>query len=481
MNVSRILLIGFVLGIPAVAWGTAPPPSLPALAPPQLLFVRFSGPSGMRGLFYQGAPGGREIVFPATIGLRPGYIYRVQWTGFLKHPGISLYPTIEVRGAIAYPPDRQPHLYPVPIRFSPEEIDRVLAGAFLTKVYYLENPDRAMGIASQPDEPVELEMQPGRDLVEVARCLGRPLVIVRLGERQAEIDELAHMSIPGTILFEGDPGLAPAAAPPCLPWACWPPYDPFLGPRCPVEEWLHDGGDDGVPAAIGPDGNLHGLDPADTVAEYTDCKGRHLAISNRVCLFGPRFSVLWSETAPGDYHTVTNLAGAETTLAQTTLRLRLGVRENLQPAAAEVVLAPKKASAAEASQGLVRIDQFEELAYATGRMQGSEVVGVCQRCPGPARPLVLCKWADRQAVRIGDVVTFYLKYTNQGEQPITGVVVSDSLVSRLEYVAGSNQTDRDAVFVTQENEAGSLILRWQVAGTLLPGQSGMLRFQARVR
>ena len=66
-------------------------------------------------------------------------------------------------------------------------------------------------------------------------------------------------------------------------------------------------------------------------------------------------------------------------------------------------------------------------------------------------------------------------------EPITNVAVTDSLSGRLEYVAGSAEADRDAVFTTQENEAGSLILRWEIGGRLLPGDSGTLRFQVRVR
>jgi hypothetical protein len=33
----------------------------------------------------------------------------------------------------------------------------------------------------------------------------------------------------------------------------------------------------------------------------------------------------------------------------------------------------------------------------------------------------------------------------------------------------------------QENEAGSLVLQWQIGGVLLPGQSGEVVFQASVR
>ncbi len=79
------------------------------------------------------------------------------------------------------------------------------------------------------------------------------------------------------------------------------------------------------------------------------------------------------------------------------------------------------------------------------------------------------------------MVTFYLKYTNQGGLPITDIAVSDSLAGRFEYVPGSAHADRDAVFTTQPNEAGSLIVRWEVAGALPPGQSGTVSFQVRIR
>jgi hypothetical protein len=74
-----------------------------------------------------------------------------------------------------------------------------------------------------------------------------------------------------------------------------------------------------------------------------------------------------------------------------------------------------------------------------------------------------------------------LKYSNHGGQPITDVAVSDSLTGRLEYVAGSARSDRDAVFTLQENEAGSAVLHWEIGGKLLPCQSGVVSFQARIR
>ena len=136
-----------------------------------------------------------------------------------------------------------------------------------------------------------------------------------------------------------------------------------------------------------------------------------------------------------------------------------------------------------AATGTVPLAQIQGRAVVIGVLHEHTITGICvpKIPPAPERPLVLCKTADKQGVQIGDIVTFTLKYTNTGGQPITGVVVSDSLTGRLEYVPGSAKTDREAVFTMQANEAGSLILRWEIAGTLLPGTSGLISFQTRVR
>ena len=47
--------------------------------------------------------------------------------------------------------------------------------------------------------------------------------------------------------------------------------------------------------------------------------------------------------------------------------------------------------------------------------------------------------------QVGDVVTFFLKYSNHGGQPITNVAVSDSLTGRLEYVIGSARADHTMI------------------------------------
>ena len=64
---------------------------------------------------------------------------------------------------------------------------------------------------------------------------------------------------------------------------------------------------------------------------------------------------------------------------------------------------------------------------------------------------------------------------------MTDVAVTDSLSGRLEYVPGSAQSDREAVFTMQANEAGSSVLRWEIGGTLAPGDTGRVKFKVKVR
>jgi uncharacterized repeat protein (TIGR01451 family) len=117
-----------------------------------------------------------------------------------------------------------------------------------------------------------------------------------------------------------------------------------------------------------------------------------------------------------------------------------------------------------------------------GELRLHDFSAICREEPRTTdSTLKLEKWCDKTDAEIGDVVSFTLKYSNLGGRSLTDIIVSDSLTTRLEYVPGSAQSSRNAVFTSQPNEAGSLILRWQINGALLPGQSGVVRFQARVR
>lgn len=512
---------------------------LPEKGPSPLLFVRFSGPPGVRTTFFQGRPKGRAFDAPAVVGMRPGYLYRVEVSHLPGRPGVSIYPTLEVRGSLCIPPKLRAASFPAPVVFTEADLEAVLAGALVTKVVYLENPDRAVPLATRPETPLELDLPASAHLLQEARERGRVLLVVRMGGRLlVSPEELACSSVPGTILLPDEKVIAPASQPPCLP----------LGMKVlDDEECVHDGGDHGEHAGLDPAGNLRGLDPEDTIAEFTDCKGRRgLTCSNRVCLCVPRFGVLRVVTPPNSYDSVQGPADARKIQIQQQVRVGVPSLEAEYYERIVAMRARQRASQNVGIEGPVRLDRVEviearelnlgpitfigtkkiqilteaerallkrqvefarqlssnvspraeigvEGTAVVGRVEaGPQVVSAqattrditvcCEELPCPPdKPLILVKCADRTSAQPGDVVTFMLRYSNHGGKPITDVAVSDSLSPRLEYVPDSSQADRAAVFTTQTNEAGSLILRWEISGTLQPGQSGALRFQARVR
>jgi uncharacterized repeat protein (TIGR01451 family) len=464
------------------------------------------------------------------------------------HPGVSIFPTLEVIGSLKLTPHLNAATYPAPVVLTDADIASVLAGNLVSKVVYLENPDTAMPTTTPPELPFELALPPGGNFLGEARDRGRPLLIVRMGGRLLVSEgELAHSSVPGTILHPGEKVLWSAAQPPCLLGDCRPFHDPRLGPKPLEEECLHDGGDGGNPAGFDVDGRLAGVEPEDTVAEYTDSHGRrHVTHSNRVCLCVPRFAVIRCEVPLSRYESAVGVSDTRHVQFHEGMAVLLpplqalkyeqlrGARGRERPSinegvtatipilrlevlnAVEVPLGPIALLGTEAVLTLSEVErtrlvkQLELARQLSSRVKvqeessviGTTVVGrveagprivqaeaetrdltVCCHevpCP-PDKPLILIKCADQQSAQVGDVVTFLLKYSNHGGKPITDVAVTDSLTTRLEYVPGSAQSDRPAVFTTQQNEAGSLILRWEITGRLMPGQSGVVRFQARVR
>ena len=523
-------------------------PPLPIHGTSPLLFVQVLGEPGLRATFYQGHARGRSFDAPVVAGVRPGYFYRLQISNLPGHPGVSIYPTLEVRGSLKLSPKLKAIRYPAPVRLTEADIESVLAGNLICKVIYLEDPDRAVPTTAPPAMPLEVNLPPASNLLAEARDRGRPMLIVRMGGRLLVSDEeLCRSNVPGTILFPGEKVLMPAAAPPCLLWDHRPFYDTRLGPKPPSEECLNDGGDHGNRAGFDANGQLAGVEPEDTVAEYTDSHGRrHVTHSNCVCLCVPRFAVLRCETPLNRYDGVQGVSDARKVQYQRRVdaltpplqtrkyeqlqgargRERPSINENVARIigvthfevlqAVDVPLGPIALLGTKAMLTLSEIERTRlvkqlELArqlsnrerlQQSGSVTVTSVVGrieagprvvkaeaetrdltVCCNevpCP-PDKPLVLIKCADRPSAQIGDVVTFTLKYSNHGGKPITDVAVTDSLTTRLEYVPGSAQSDRPAVFTTQANEAGSLILRWEITGRLMPGSSGVVRFQARVR
>jgi len=445
--------------------------------------VRIIAPIGARATFYPEPGRVQAYDVPTTVSVRPGYLYRFRLADLPQGKDVILCPTLEVIGTLKLPNKLSANLYPVPVVITEDDIERVLAGAFITKLIVLEDPDRALPIASKADEPLETTVPPDRNLLEEAWTMGRPMLILRLGQRQATHEELGSQAIPGTMLLPDDKFLNAAPVPPRVPYHCFPVTDPKHGLRWREEEVIKDGGDVAPAVGFDAEGKLRGLDAKDTVAEYVDdCGRRRITVSNRVCILVPRYAVIRTEIAPSGMAHLLGPSHTRRVEAELMLHTQEGTLLTEQAAGPEVVRNTDRPVQMQEAQTTVTFDQLLTTGLVIGQASGQMVVGTsAKKCEPPGKPLYLCKSVDRTMANIGDVVTFTLEYSNPGGQPINDVVVSDSLTGRLEYVRGSYQADREAVFTLQANEAGSSILRWELSGRLLPGEQGVITFQARIR
>ncbi len=63
----------------------------------------------------------------------------------------------------------------------------------------------------------------------------------------------------------------------------------------------------------------------------------------------------------------------------------------------------------------------------------------------------LCKVASEQMANPGDVISFTIRFDNVGEQPLSNLVITDSLTPRLEFVPGSDKSSLKGRFTATPN------------------------------
>ncbi len=143
--------------------------------------VEVAGQAGTISV-YQG-PDAREVSLtaPALVGLRVGLVYRLRISDLADYPGVELYPTVELIDRL-HPPRGRELEFAVPIILTTDEIDAALDGRLVTKVIYLEQPDRAIPIRNSTAARTR-PVQPRENVLEMADEAGRPMAIVRLGGR----------------------------------------------------------------------------------------------------------------------------------------------------------------------------------------------------------------------------------------------------------------------------------------------------------
>ena len=120
---------------------------------------------------------------PSLAGLLLGPVYRVKLCNMPDYPGMVLYPTIELVDRL-HPPAGRATEFPIIVPFTAQELELAEQGQLITKVIYLEQPNRAsLNSAGRGQAIAPVRVGTRENPLEIADVNGRPMAIVRLGGR----------------------------------------------------------------------------------------------------------------------------------------------------------------------------------------------------------------------------------------------------------------------------------------------------------
>ncbi len=313
------------------------------------------------------------------------------------------------------------------------------------------------------------------------------------------------------------------------------------------QEYLYDGGDRAPKVEVTENWRVHGLDSQDTIAHYETIEGKLcVSPSNRVPIYAPRFGAVRKTTAPtlqagavgargmtdprgpgikASNEPVGDLALPQGPKLRDAIAPIDSLRDRTRGVAAEKILPPVNLGSYQMALG--RLQSFgpalrredllailgeymvnartwtnpEGLSVAISGVTAVQVrdtkqvedITLYETEPGKCS-LRICKAASHSAASPGDIISFSIRFENIGSKPIGNLVILDSLVSRLEYIDGSQQCvlslasnkapdkEKNPIkFSTAENEAGSTVLRWECDLPLETADSGVITFRCRVR
>jgi hypothetical protein len=165
--------------------------------------VQIQAPSGAKISLAIGGQFGEPQAAPVTAGMLIGQVYRLRVTEIPIQEGLEVFPTVEVINRL-YPPEGKKWRFPIPVQLTQEELGFALAGKYVTRVIYLEDPERPLPLSEQPGFQRWFEVTPQQDPLQAADRLGRPMVILRMGSRTPNLDG------PDLPFLFGCPPLVPA-------------------------------------------------------------------------------------------------------------------------------------------------------------------------------------------------------------------------------------------------------------------------------
>jgi len=171
--------------------GVLPPSLPPAMIPVSMPSVQvlFARPEGMQiryDVSGMTAFDSTPLIVPARQNFPQGGIYRMKLTNIPGREGTELYPTVEIGPTTPRTEAFLAH-NAIPIQFTEEDFDQVLAGNFVTKVIYLPDPEFQELALAGVETLVSTRLEPGVDPITEADRRGSILAVVRLGNKDVEL------------------------------------------------------------------------------------------------------------------------------------------------------------------------------------------------------------------------------------------------------------------------------------------------------
>ena len=299
------------------------------------------------------------------------------------------------------------------------------------------------------------------------------------------------------------------------------------------QEFLCDGGDNPPNVVVRRDDSITGLQPEDTVVHYTTAAGEvEVAASNKVCLYAPRFLSVRKITGALAGGRAVGAAQFDKPLGTSRLdqplpRLTMtdsvelahadvarkidAMRERVRGVPVDSVLQLEQASDVMAALVGLTIDQLNQLQddekamleqfslaavswaldecveatiedlKAPSLVRDESLQGLTIYEFPEAGRLRIHKMADRTDAKPGEIVNFAIRVENVGDTAVDRVVLTDNLITRLEYVEGSQTCSAGAEFLPVKNDGLSLRLQWKLTDVLRVGESATIRFKCKVR
>lgn len=169
--------------------GPMPGMMMPAMGPTSQ--INFVGLESLTINYDAKIPGmydSEPLVCPATHDFVQGNVYRLKLSNIPGRQGRELYPTLEIAPTMARTQAFLAH-NSIPVEFTDNDFDQVLAGNFITKVIYLPNPEFQGLAMAGVGTLVNTQLEPGVDPIVEASNRGAILAVIRMGNKDLRVSD----------------------------------------------------------------------------------------------------------------------------------------------------------------------------------------------------------------------------------------------------------------------------------------------------